>query len=425
MHKIWVVIRREFVEKVRNKWFVISTVLGPLLMASFIVVPILMAERGASRRVIRVVDATSDGFGARVVDVMRPPLPIGAELVPVALERVVSVADSLTALVGEKKLDGYLIVTDATVADGSVEYRGKNVSSITDMQLLEGVLRQEVLTARLGRAGVGREVVASAQIPVRLQTVSIRGGKVTEESGTSAFVLAYAVWIILYMSILLYGVQVMGAVVEEKTSRVIEVLVSSLRPFQLLAGKILGVGAVGLFQLSIWAVSALVLFRRRDLLLEIVGARSGGMVQVGGLPAVSVATLAIVLAYFLLGYFLYAAMFAAVAAMSNSEAEARQAQMPVVMLLVIPTILMVGILQQPDGGMAVALSLVPFTSPIAMPVRWAAATVPLGEIAASLAMLGLALVVVIWITARIYRVGILMYGKRPSPRELWRWVRAS
>jgi ABC-2 type transport system permease protein len=425
MHKVWVIIRREFVEKVRTKWFVISTVLGPLLMASFIVVPILMAERGASRREIRVVDATTDGFGGRIVDAVRPPLPIEAELVSVSLERVESVADSLTTLVGEKQLDGYLIVTDATVANGSVEYRGKNVSSLTDMQILESVLGREVLTARLGRAGVDREVVAAAQIPVRLQTVSIRGGKVTEESGTSAFVLAYAVWIILYMSILLYGVQVMGAVVEEKTSRVIEVLVSSLRPFQLLAGKILGVGAVGLFQLSIWAVSALVLFRRRDLLLEMVGARTGGMVGAGTLPAVSVATLAIVLAYFLLGYFLYAAMFAAVAAMSNSEAEARQAQMPVVMLLVVPTVLMVGILQQPDGGMAVALSLIPFTAPIAMPVRWAAATVPLPEILGSVVLLGGTLLLVVWITARIYRVGILMYGKRPSPRELWRWVRAS
>lgn len=424
MRKVWVVIRREFVEKVRNKWFVISTVLGPLLMASFIVVPILMAERGASRRVIRVVDASTDGFGARVVDAVRPPLPIEAALVSVPMERVESVADSLTTLVGEKQLDGYLIVTDATVAVGSVEYRGKNVSSITDMQILQGVLSREVLTARLGRAGVDRDVVASAQIPVRLQTVSIRGGRVTEESGTSAFVLAYAVWIILYMSILLYGIQVMGAVVEEKTSRVIEVLVSSLRPVQLLAGKILGVGAVGLFQLSIWAVSALVLFRRRDLLLEIVGAQTGGMVGAGTLPAVSVATLAIVLAYFLLGYFLYAAMFAAVAAMSNSEAEARQAQMPVVMLLVVPTVLMVGILQQPDGGMAVALSLIPFTAPIAMPVRWAAATVPLPEILGSVVLLGGTLLLVVWITARIYRVGILMYGKRPSPRELWRWIRA-
>lgn len=425
MHKVWVVIRREFVEKVRNKWFVLSTVLGPLVMAAVILVPILMSERGATSRVIRVVDASSDGFGARVVEAMRPPAPIGAELVPVTSENVGSVVDSLTTLVGAKQLDGYLIVTDATVAHGIVEYRGKNVSSLTDMEILQSVVSQEVLTARLGRAGVDRAVVAEAQLPVKLETVSIRGGKVTDETGTSAFVLAYAVWIILYMSILLYGVQVMGAVVEEKTSRVIEVLISSLRPMQLLAGKVVGVGAVGLLQLSIWAASALVLFQRRDLLLELVRARSGGFVQAGALPAVSIATLVIVLAYFLLGYFLYASMFAAVAAMSNSEAEARQAQMPVVMLLVVPTVLMLGILQQPDGGMAIALSLIPFTAPIAMPVRWAAATVPLGEIVGSVLLLGATLLLVVWISARIYRVGILMYGKRPSPRELWRWVRAS
>jgi ABC-2 type transport system permease protein len=192
-----------------------------------------------------------------------------------------------------------------------------------------------------------------------------------------------------------------------------------------LAGKVLGVGAVGLFQISIWAASAWVLFRQKDVLLQVVGLQTDGVMGGGGFPEVSLGTIAIILSYFLLGYFLYAAMFAAVAAMSNSEAEARQAQMPVVMLLVIPTMLMIGILQQPDGNMAVALSLIPFTSPIAMPVRWAAATVPAVEIAASLAILLGTLALIVWIAARIYRVGILMYGKRPSPAEVLRWIRAS
>ena len=122
---------------------------------------------------------------------------------------------------------------------------------------------------------------------------------------------------------------------------------------------------------------------------------------------------------------MYAAMFAAVGAMSSTEAEARQAQTPVVMLLVIPSVLMLAILQQPDGSIAVALSLIPFCSPIAMPVRWAAAEVPLGELVLSIAFLIGALVMITWIAARIYRIGILMYGKRPSPRELIRWVRAA
>ncbi len=424
MRKIWVVIRREFVEKVRNKWFIISTVLGPILMASFVVLPILMAERGASARRIAVLDIGTDGFADRLIGMFGGPVPIDATLMRVELAELETLADSLTSAVGAKQLDGYLIVSDEVVEDGGLEYRGSNVSSMADMQMLEQVIRRAVLTERLDRAGVDPVVVAQAQGRVRMRTTNIRGGELTDESGATTFMLAYGVWIVLYMSILLYGVQVMGAVVEEKTSRVIEVLVSSLRPFQLLAGKVIGVGAVGLLQLFIWGVSAWVLFQQRDLVLRLVGIEAVGTEGIT-LPGISIGAVAVVLAYFLLGYFLYAAMFAAVAAMSNSEAEARQAQTPVVMLLVIPSVLMLGILQQPDGSMAVALSLIPFCSPIAMPVRWAAATVPVGEMAASVAILAFTLWLVIWVAARIYRVGILMHGKRPTPRELIRWIKAA
>ena len=424
MRKIWVVVHREFVEKVRNKWFIISTVLGPLLMASFVVLPILMAERGGAQRRIVVVDLGTVDLADRLLGVLRAPAPVTATLLKVEVADLADVADSLTALVGAKEVDGYLIVSEEAVEDGTVEYRGSNVSSMADMQLLERLLRETVMTERLGRAGVDAEVVQRARIPLRMRTLNIRGGKVTEGSGEAAFILAYAVWLVLYMAILLYGVQVMGAVVEEKTSRVIELLISSLRPFQLLAGKVIGVGAVGLFQLAIWGVCAWLLFQQRDFVLRLVGIDAG---PTGGFafPAVPLETVAIVLTYFLLGYFLYAAMFAAVGAMSNSDAEARQAQTPVIMLLVIPTVLMLGILQQPDGAMAVSLSLIPFCSPIAMPVRWAAATVPMEELALSIGLLVAALLLVVWVAARIYRVGILMYGKRPNPRELWRWIRTS
>jgi ABC-2 type transport system permease protein len=424
MRKIWVVIRREFIEKVRNKWFIISTILGPLLMASFVVLPILLAERGASERRIAVLDVGTEDFAGRLVEVLNGPVPVAATLMKISVADLELIADSLTVAVGAKALDGYLIVSDAAVDDGEVEYRGSNVSSLADMQVLEQVVRQAVLTERLERAGVDPLVVAQAQGRVYLQTTNIRGGELTDESGQTTFLLAYGVWMVLYISILLYGVQVMGAVVEEKTSRVIEVLVSSLRPFQLLAGKVVGVGAVGLFQLAIWGVSAWVLFQKRDAVLGVFGAEAAGG-QGFSLPGISLVAITIVLVYFLLGYFLYASMFAAVAAMSNSEAEARQAQTPVVMLLVIPSVLMLGILQQPDGPMAVALSLIPFCSPIAMPVRWAAATVPASEMVASITILVFTLWLVIWIAARIYRVGILMYGKRPTPRELVRWIRAA
>jgi ABC-2 type transport system permease protein len=423
MRKIWVVIRREFVEKVRNKWFIIATVLGPVMMAALVVVPIMVAERGSGRRVIAVLDLTSGGFGERVAELLSAPQALEAMRLEVDVASLAFVADSLTAAVGVKRLDGYLIVTDEAVEDGQVEYRGSNVSSFNDMRMIQRLVQEAVLIERLDRVGVNPDLVARAQIPVQMRTVNIRGGRVTEESGEARFLLAYAVWLLLYIAILLYGVQVMGSVVEEKTTRVIEVLISSLKPFQLLAGKVIGVGAVGLFQFLIWGVCGWVLFHRRDQVLEMLGV-DAALGQEMPLPEISAATVVIFLVYFLLGYFLYAAMFAAVASMSSSEAEARQAQTPVVMLLVIPSILMIGIIQQPDSGMAATLSLIPFTSPIAMPVRWAAAAVPMQEVVASVAILLFTLWLVTWVAARIYRVGILMYGKRPSPRELVRWVRA-
>jgi ABC-2 type transport system permease protein len=291
------------------------------------------------------------------------------------------------------------------------------------MSVLERTVREIVLVERLNRVGVDPELVARATIPVSLTTVSIRGGKVTEDSGEARFFLAYLLWFILYIAILLYGVQVLGSVVEEKTSRIVEVLVSSLRPFELLAGKIVGVGSVGLFQFLIWGVSAKIMIDQREAIAGMVGVDLAGSGGGFSMPEVPVSTIVIFLVYFVLGYFLYASMFAAVAAMSNTEAEARQGQTPVVMLLVIPTMLMLSILQQPDGGIAIALSLIPFCSPIAMPVRWAAAEVPLDQVAMSIGFLVLGLLLITWLAARIYRVGILMHGKRPNIRELVRWVR--
>ncbi len=423
MRKIWVVLRREFVEKVRTKWFIISTVLGPVLMGAMIFLPVLMAGQGGGERRIAVVDATSTDFGHRLTEMFGGPLPVAAFRVPAELATLGAVADTLTRRVGAKELDGFLLVTDDAVESGRADYRGSNVSSPRDVRILERVFREAVLTERLSRVGVDPHLVAQARIPVELRTMGIRGGRATDQSGEAAFFLAYAMWFIMYIALLLYGVQVAGSVVEEKASRIVEVLVSSLRPFQLLAGKVAGVGAVGLLQLTIWAAAAWLALNQRSTLLALMGmdAAAGQGVSV---PQVSAVTIGLFLAYFLLGYFLYAGMFAAVGAMSSTEAEARQAQMPVVMLLVVPTVLMVGILQQPDGDLALTLSLVPFTSPIAMPVRWAAAEVPLIELAASLVFLALGVVFMTWIAARIYRVGILMYGKRPSPRELMRWVTA-
>ncbi|MGH8622859.1 MAG: ABC transporter permease, partial [Burkholderiales bacterium] len=330
----------------------------------------------------------------------------------------------LTAAVGAKRLDGFLLVDDALIESGRVEYRSSNVSALRAIGELQRTLTDVARSVRLERAGVNPVVVARAQIRVDLATKKISGGKTTGESTGQSFTLAYVMAIVLFLTIFLYGANVMGSVLEEKTNRVVEVLVSSLRPFQLMLGKVTGVGAVSLFQFLIWGLSAWVLVsQRRALTGGMPGAAEAG--EVFQLPPVTLETAALFLAYFLGGFLLYAAMFAVVGAISSTEQEARQAQQPVTFLLMISYLSMFAMLNDPEGALAVTLSLVPFTSPIAMPVRWAAGSLPPGQLALSLALLALGIVAVTWAAARIYRVGILMTGKRPGVRELVRWVRAA
>lgn len=424
MYKIWVVVRREFLEKVRNKWFVIATVLGPVLMGVAMFLPAFLLTQSSGERHVAVLDVTSDDFGRRVLETLGQADRVHTSFLRADLAGMEPLADSLAREVGAKRLDGFLVVTDATVADGKVEYRGSNVSSQVDMASLRRRVDAAVLTERLERVGVDPQLVEDARIGVELTTVNIRGGKVTEQSGEATFVLAYVMWFILYFALIVYGVQVAGAVVEEKSSRVIEILVSSLKPFQLLAGKVVGVGGVGLFQLLIWAVMAKILIDQQAFFLSLFRIDVPGG-EAFALPAVPLEMIGVLLLYFVLGFFLYATMFAAVGAMSSTEAEARQAQQPVVIVIVIPALLALGALNDPDGPIAVTLTLIPFSAPIAMPIRWSVAAVPLAELGLSVVLLLLTAVLVTWVAARIYRVGILMYGKRPSVKELVRWVRAN
>ena len=418
MRKVWAVIRREFVERVRSKWFWISALLGPVFFGAMIVVPVLFAGAGGTRR-IAVVDATTGAFGERVAAGLRHGKIFRATRVPAGA----GVVDSLTQLVGAKQLDGFLILTDAVVETGTAEYRASNVSSFRDVAELQDVLARLAMAARLERQGVDPALVGRAQLRISLETKKISGSTTTGESAAQSFALAYVMGVVLFLVITIYGVNVMGSVVEEKTTRIVEVLVSSLRPFQLMMGKVLGVGAVSLFQFVLWGLGAkLLLSQRRALLADLGGVEEAR--QVFQMPHLSAATLGVFLSYFLGGFFLYSAMYAAVGAMSSNEQEARQAQQPVMFLLLVAYVSMFGLTNNPESTYAVTLSLIPFTAPIAMPVRWAASTVPAGELGASLGLLAAGIVAVTWMAARIYRVGILMTGKRPNIKELVRWIRA-
>jgi ABC-2 type transport system permease protein len=420
MDKIWAVVRREFVERVRQKWFWVMALLGPVFFAGLFFLPILLA-RGGGIRHIAVVDGTAVGFGSRIVEALGTTKTFRA----VTVSPGARVLDSLTDQVNAKTLDGFLIVADSVFDNGKAEYRASNVSSIQAIEDLERLLSRLIVKARLERAGVNPVIVDQAQIRIDLETKKISRGQTTGATAGGSFFLAYIMAILLFITIFAYGANVMSSVLEEKTTRIVEVLVSSLRPFQLMLGKVLGVGAVSIFQFMIWGVSGRLLLSQRQALVQRMTGESASAGPSLQLPAIPPDTIAVFLAFFLGGFLLYSSMFAAVGAMSSNEQEARQAQQPVMYLLMISYLSIFGLTNDPNSTLSVSLSLIPFTSPIAMPVRWTAGSVGARDLVVSLSSLVLAIIVVTWVASRIYRVGILMTGKRPSIKELVRWVRAA
>src|SRR6267142_1005675 len=258
MRKVWAVIRREFVERIRTRWFWIMALLGPVFFAAVFVLPAVLASGGGVRRIV-VVDAARGSVGARITHLLNGSPAFRVVRVPARG----GVVDSLTAEVEQKRLGGFLILTDAAVDSGKAEYRGSNVSGFATVGALQRTIGEVVSAVRLEREGVDPRIVARARIAVRLETKKIAGGKTTGETAAQSFSLAYSMGIILYTAILLYGINVMSSVLEEKTTRIVEVLVSSLRPFQLMLGKVLGVGAVSILQFLIWGVSARILLAHR------------------------------------------------------------------------------------------------------------------------------------------------------------------
>ena len=435
MHKIWAVMRREFLEKVRTRAFIIGTVLFPVLMIGLTVLPILLDRRETEPKRVAIVDGASGDVGMKVTEALaaaRREGDNGAARYSVvrvpARDRVESVRDSLVAITGVQLegvegLDGILVLTDESVDGGRIPYLGVNVGSMADMRKLETELQTTLRQERLRRAGIDVFIGMKASREVDVVAQKVTSGKLTGESGALSFMLAYIMGLILYMTMLLYGVQVMNSVMEEKTNRIAEVLSSSVKPFEMMLGKVLGVGGVGLLQLSIWGGTAMLVTTYRAPLARLFGASPDALTGMQ-LPSVRPDLLAVFLIYFVLGFLLYAAAYAAVAAMCNSQQEAQQANTPVTLCIVAGFMAMFSLLNEPSGSLARTLSLIPVTAPFVVPVRYSLAPIPIPELLLSMAVTLAGVLFVVWVAGRIYRVGILMYGKRPKISELWRWVRS-
>lgn len=430
MAKLWAVIRREYLERVRTKWFVIVTLFGPLFFGGIMILPAYLSVRSMREaRVanIRILDATGTGLGVRIADRLAAPTLQGPspERAPVDVLRPAELAARETELIAHiqrKELAGVLVVDSATVTSGAARYAGRNAGSVGDLDVMEAAIRQSLLAFRLESEGID-PTRAEALTKVR---VRLKADRVTDEglggSGIANTIFGFGVAFLLYFSIVFYGQAILRGVLEEKTTRVAEVIVASVSPDVLLAGKVIGVGAVGLTQQLVWVLSSVGFYTQRATIFGAMGIE--GMPQVG-LPSVEPFVLVALVLFFLLGYTLYASLFAAVGAMVGSQEEAQQAAQPVIMLLVFSIIFAQPVLTNPNSRLAEIVSWVPFSAPIIMPMRMTATPIGAGEIIGSLLGVLLASVACVWVAARIYRVGLLMYGKRPGIGELMRWIKQS
>jgi ABC-2 type transport system permease protein len=449
MRKFLAVVKREYVQRVRSRMFVALTILGPLLLILFAVVPgLLFSLKAGGATRLAIIDQTPEAkLYERLKTALSEDESVGhpnfaASINANTRERIEQAGDSLSgSFVTERidlngrslddvrkelnrriaadELDGYLVLPGDILQnpESMPAYYGRNVGDVITRSQIQERLNLAVNRQRLVLAGVDEQRLNSLSQPVELETYPVNEkGESGERDSGAGFVMVFIVGFSIYLTILLYGQVILGAVVEEKETRIAEILFSSIRSFPLMMGKIIGVSLVALTQLAIWGGTFVI------ATTFLLGASGMQDVNVPHLPPLFAVYF---LLFFLLGYFLYASLYALIGSMVTTTQEGGQLAMPVVLLLVFGFYLAFPVIRSPSSPLAFWVSMVPFFAPITMIIRIVSQTPPLWEIALSL-FIGLVTVVgVLFLTARIYRVGMLMYGKRATIPEVLRWIRHS
>lgn len=432
MKKFLAVLKREYIQRVRAKMFIVSTILLPVVMSLFVLVPAFILSIEAVPMRVAVVDQTGKLY-ARLADAVandeEPPEQTGQSRTgpqmgkrAFVLEQVASVGPDaaeqraqLEARLRKRELDGYMILPSDLLQHGKAEFFNNNPGDLFSRGVLQSSLNRAVREQRLIEAKVDPETRQGLFQPVQLQSVKIGDAGEKRDTGET-FVLVFGVGFIMYLAILMYGQIILGAVIEEKETRIAEILFSSVKPFTLMMGKLVGVSLVALTQLAIWgtAFSAFALYGVNLL------ASRGMPANIPAIPFVHYIYFAL---FFLLGYFIYATIYALVGSMVTTTQEGGQLAMPIILILVVSFYLFLPVSRSPDSSFSFWASMIPFSAPVAMLVRIVTRTPPFWQIALSLVIGISSVILIMWVASRIYRVGMLMYGKRASLPEALRWAR--
>ena len=449
--KLFAVIKREYLQQVRTKAFWIATFLIPALGLGLIFIQVALSRTLVAKGRIGVVDLSGrlyDGIvaeyraqpgdedEAKSIDTkneekltdartlekagqaQKPKIRTQLDLfkVDASSETLPAVRKRLNEDVQKERIKAYIVLTPQTLETGAAEWRAQSVKAEVVMrQQIASYVSRAATKERLKDRGVDPKLYEAARLRVDLEpheAKEIESGESGRNVGMN-LAISGVFFFLIYMSIFIYGAYIMRGVLEEKNNRIVEVIVSSVRPTTLMLGKILGIGLVGLTQYAVWALLALAV------------ALPGAAAVIGmgeGLPHIPVATIGAFVLFFLLGYFLYSSLYAALSAPFNTEQEAQQFVMIPGIILILTSTTWFFAFNQPNGMLATVLSFFPFTAPLMMFMRISVQTPPLWQIATSVALLVATIVAVAWFAGRIYRVGILMYGKKPTLPEIFRWA---
>jgi|SoiMethySBSTD1v2_1073268.scaffolds.fasta_scaffold10187_4 ABC-2 type transport system permease protein len=425
MHNILMIIRREYRERVTKKSFWIGTLVFPVLMLGLVGSSIFfMSMQMAKQRHLAFVDATGVVAQPAAAKLSEGKLKDGSpmwvvEVVPVQ-GSVEETRKALSPRVLSKELYGVVTIGPDIDSDENFRFYGMNVSDIGATMEIRGALTDSVVAQRLQKSQLAIDQKALEALTKRVDLETFQesaAGGATKKGFEQAFFATFGFVILMFMSLLLYGIAMLRGVLEEKTTRVMEVLLGSVSPNELMAGKILGIGLVGLTQMVIYMGTVGLL---RVYILAKMGGGGFGWVQ----DALSPMKLVFFVVFFLLGYFFYTALFAAVGAVCNSEQEAQNLQQPLTMMLMIPYIMTFFFVKNSDHMAAVIMSLIPPFTPMIMFTRLSAGTVPAWQLLLGIVLLVGSTVLVFRGAAKIFRIGILMYGKRPTIPEILRWARS-
>jgi ABC-2 type transport system permease protein len=434
LNNVVVVAKREYLQRAKTKAFWIATLILPLFVAGISIVPALLLSKSKANQRIVVVDETGRVGNSLVArmnahETEKPKDPekpgrgkrndagsisFQAQTEPLAADRKAQRAD-LDRRVMDKTLDAWVWIGPGVFEDKPVEYHARSVSNVFTQEALRDELSSVVRQERFREAGIDPARVDELSRSVHLDPRRVSASGSRAEGSLGAAALAVILFFMLYIAILMWGQQVMQGVLEEKSSRVVEVVLSCLTSFELMLGKLVGICLLGLTQLGIWLGTMLV--------VTAPGLAASFALMPEGLPTLSPVMLINFVLLFILGFLAYATLYAGIGASFNNLQEAQQAAGMAMVFVIIPVTVMYPVINDPNSTMATVLSLIPMFTPLLMPLRIAVDMPPAWQIVLAYALTIGFVLGMIWICARIYRVGILMYGKKPTFAEIWKWTR--